>query len=1035
MKTESRKAVEPFLSAAAKAYLSRYDEMSDICFVFPNKRSKSFFLKSLSDNLGDRPMLAPEVLDISEFMTAVSGLEVAPRIDLLFRLYKVYAGLLGKNGMLGTDEDVAGFDRFAPWGEILIGDFNEVEQYCVDASALFANVRDYREIASNFLTEEQMKMIERYFGYRPDSGNVEGFWKSVWQDAPQDSDTPASTLRANFVELWRILPELFEGLIENLEADGLALQGTTFRVAMEKVCDRGRDVLPWSHLVIVGFNMLSTSEARMFDALLKLKDEDGEPFAEFFWDATGPVLSEDSPYKSQASKDIRRYMKRYPAPEWAADFIEASSTGEMPSNITIAAAPSNVAQTKIARKEIKAWIKENKDNNAVETPDRAVIVPDENLLLPLIHSLPADLTAVNLTMGYPLRFTAVSSFVFHLKRLQSRRIPFGDTTGYYHEDLRLFLAHPFIQVVVGTEKANRIISDIGKYHLRIVTPGWMSRQSELLAEMLAPIPADSTPQQTVDYIDGVLTMVDRALRTDSGGLRTINSKMEREQISTYREALVTLLNSIERHSVSMGYMSVFHLVDRLVAGEKVNFEGQPLRGLQIMGLLETRAIDFDRLIVLSMNDKVMPKRSRRRTFLPEALRRGYGLPSSSKAEELYAYYFYRLLSRAREVTLVYDARAGEGMRSGGKSRFLMQLEMLYAGDKVVTDNYSFNLDSRRETLQEIEKTPEVMALLEDFTKDKKEGRNLSPTALMAYCACQLKFYFRFVAGIGDDRAPADYIDDASQGQIVHYAMLNLYFPEGMQNEYLDKDRRILLTPDKIEGLLADRANTERVVTRAVNRIHYKAEKEKELDRPLTGTVAMVAERMVKQIESILRHDLQLARRGRLELAGGEVSGNEKWRAGESPEVNVRYSIDRVDFYNDRMRIVDYKTGHSGVVAKNFEDIFNGNSDAKYILQLLLYSHVLRDRLAGAGKDAPDLIEPVIYPSNTIASDGASSVNIEKENVMLRFGGDKGVSKMFLDRMEELLREIFDSNVPFRANENGSHCSYCAFKDLCGRETS
>ena len=1008
-------ASSTFLGAVASAYVSRYDDMSDICFVFPNKRSGYFFLKNLTESLGNRVMLAPEITDISRFASRLTGLEEASRIDLLFRLYRVYCSIIGRKENLNSKDRLLDFDRFASWGEVLTGDFSEVEQYCVDASKIFENVRDYRNISSNFLTEKQLEIIERYFGYRPAYESVEGFWKTVY-----DGKTP-SQLREKFVELWKLLPELFTGLVENLEKDGVALRGTILRKAMEMAEESDSAGLPWSHVVFVGFNMLSTSEARIFRALSKLKDADGDPYAEFFWDATGPVLGDAKNKKSHAGRDLHRYIKEFPMPAWAMPYINLSNRQEMPPSLTIAASPSNVAQVKIASGIVDSWMKTQADEE-IRDARAAIIVPDENLLMPLLHSLPEGLESVNLTMGYSMRFTAVASFIYHLKRLQTRRRKTGGTIGYYHEDLLLLLAHPLVHVLIGSSKANEINTEIRKRHLRVVTPEWLSHFSEPLARILTPIPADADAEESIAYIDSVLKTIDSALASESESeLRTVNTKMERVQISTYRYALTTLLNSVTLHGIKMNFISVFHLADRLVSGEKVNFEGRPLQGLQVMGLLETRAIDFDHLIILSMNDKIMPRRARKRTFIPDSLRRGYGMPSSTKSEDLYSYYFYRLLSRARNVTLIYDARAGEGMRSGGKSRYLMQLEMVYARGLVRLENHSFRLDAKKAEPQGVTKTEAVMQELSVYKKNEDQ-RYLSASALMNYCMCPVKFYYKNVCGISDDNPPADHIDPITQGNIVHHAMLTLYFPKLKRRRYLAPSERITLTRESLHALLEDKEKIRTAVRHAVNLEHFKL-KGDEIDRELTGAAAIVADRLARQIEDVIRHDMQIAP---IELIGGEFSGKTEWTAVNGHTVNMSYAFDRVDKVGGRLRVVDYKTGSAHVAAESLEDVFTGEYKAKYMLQLLLYAHLLEDFMKekeGAAEDT----QMLIYDLNTIGYDGPVEPTIKKVPVK----GHKEVSGEFLVGMKTMLDDIFNPDKPFEPTGDEAACKFCRLKSLCG----
>lgn len=1028
----------PFLTAVARAYTSTGEPLDDCCFVFPNKRSGTFFLKSLSESLGDRAILAPDVMDVAELMERISQREAPPRIDMLFRLYRVYCALAGKSGALRSEADLLDFDRFAPWGEVILEDFSEVDQYDVDAAALFRNVRDYRDIASNFLTEEQCAIIERYFGYRPAAADVEQFWRSV---GPEED---RSRIKEKFISLWQLLPELYAGLSDDLEADGLAMPGTTFRRALRRVEEEGRAAIGWRRIVAVGFNMLSATEARLFARLRDMRGDDGQPVAEFFWDATGPVLAPEGAAPGNAARAMRRNIRNFPMPEWALPYIAESQTREMPRRIITAASPSNAAQAKIASLQIAEWRAEYGDEMITDART-ALVIPDENLLMPVIHSLPENLPAVNLTMGYSMRYTSTASFIYHLRRLQTRRRRSGGQQGYYHADFRLFLAHPLVHAIIGSDTANGINTSLMRQHLRIATLEWIEERSAILADILRPLPADMDVDGTIAYIDSVLVLADRALAREEedqeereerieedtgeegdqkdGSLPAVNTKIERSQIAVYRMAMSQLQHSVSRHGIEMRFTSVFHLVDRLVAGEKVNFRGEPLAGLQLMGMLETRAIDFDHLVIMSMNDKVMPRRSRKRTFVPDSLRKGYGLPTASQGEELYSYYFYRLLSRARNVTLIYDARAGEGMRSGGKSRYLMQLEMLYARGKVLKRDYSFRLDSRVPKPQGVVKTDSVMEKLGEFLKEK-DGRNLSASALMNYCMCPVMFYYRNVVNLNDDPEPTDYINPITQGNIVHDTMLQLYFPEDRRNTYLKGSDRIMLSRVDLQRILDDREGMERILRANVNRHHFELSPEN-CGRELTGSVKIVAERLLRQVADVVRHDMSLAP---LELIGGEMTGNVRWRAGNSPEVNIRYAFDRVDRTGGRLRVVDYKTGSPHVDAKTIDEVFDGSYGAKYMLQLLLYAHLLEERVrseenAGAGDIAME-----IYDVNSIASGG----------VIPKVGGESVLSHQdvkadFTERMERMLKDIFDPSKDFEPTDDEENCRFCKLKALCGRE--
>lgn len=1004
---------ESFLGALAKAYMQRNYNLSDYCFLFPNKRSGTFFLRHLSEVRHRGVMIAPVVMGINEFTATIADRLPASRLDLIFRLYSIYRSILRKGMSMMQDDDLIDFEKFVPWGEIVLSDFSEVEQYNVDAAEIFRNVRDYREISSNFLTEEQREVIERFFGYTPQAEDVAGFWKSVHGDEEQ------SRLAEKFVELWRVLPELFEALTKSLEDEGLALEGSASRIAYERVAELGRDVLPWKRVVVAGFNSLSTTEALLFKELSLLKDDDGEAYCDFFWDVPGPVLQGDG--GGAAARTMKRLLKNFPEPVWAADAMRDAQVDAMPAEITVFGSPSNVAQVKIASATAGEWQKKFGEK-AVKEARMAIVVPDENLLLPLLYSLPAELKSVNLTMGYSMRYTSVASFVYHLRRLQLRRRIWGDDVAFYHADMKPFLAHPLVHVAIGSDEANKIRGFMAERHRLYISRKEIADFSEVCAEILAPVSFDAGAEESIEYMRNILNIIDIAL-ADGTDVDAINTVLERSQIEVYRFALTRLLESVEQHNVRIEFRGVLMMVDKLLAGEKITFEGEPLEGLQIMGLLETRALDFDRLIIMSMNDKVMPRRARKRTFIPESLRSGYGLPLSAHTDELYAYYFYRMIARAKEVDLIYDSRASDGMRSGGKSRFIFQLEMLHARGKVKEREFSFNLSSHVDNAVALKKSPLVRKELDAF----KPGGNkyLSASAFMKYCSCPVAFYYVMVKGISDDVEVQDAIDSITQGTIVHNVMQSLYLPREKQRKYLKGIDRVLVTAATIDKILeGDRV--EREVQRAVNQAHFKLEGEQARNTPLPAGIKYVAEHLAQQVREALQLDRHTAP---FTIVGLELSGSDVWRLEGAPEVNMKYAFDRVDIVRGRWRVVDYKTGASHIAAEaDFEEFFTGNYKTRYGIQLMTYAALLRERAKKEG-EAIDDVEMLIYDLSLPAEEMATHISIAKEEFPLF----SGIEDTYKSRLSQMLNEIFDADHDLAPAVDADSCEYCHLKTLCGRK--
>lgn len=1004
----------PFLDAVARAYVENFDRLADFCFIFPNKRAGTFFLRSLN-RASDRIFIAPKILSISEFAETLSGRETASRIDLLFRLYNIYRRHIGKSSSMDSAERLLDFEAFRSWGETLIADFSETDQYVVDADALFANVSDYREISSNFLSEEQIRILEQYFGHTPSLTEVEGFWKKV---VPEDS---SSDIKSRFLYLWQMMAPLYHLLNDELAACGLATQGGIYRLALEKIRESGRDALPWQKIIFVGFNALSTSEALIFDELRSLTPHDAEEkisFADFYWDATGPVLESDN---ADAAAFLRLNKKNFPSPAWARPYLQMCRTDRMPDDMRIIAAPSNSAQAKLAAAAVARIQKMKGEVEKIKDARVAVVLPDENLLLPLLYALPESLTEINLTMGYSLKLTSAASFLHHLRRLLGRSRNAGGEISFYHEDLSLFISHPFSHILFGTEQVADLNSEVLRRHMLSVKFSVVKNYLKEKADLLLPQSFGEGVHGAIAFLDNLLDNLDKALAGRNEGV--IKSKIDRSHVSLYRDAIRRLELAVDEHGVEMGLRGVFYLVDRLLAGEKVTFEGKPLEGLQVMGLLETRALDFEHLIILSLNDSIMPRRARRATFIPDSLRRGYGLPYANYQERLFAYYFYRMISRASSVTFIYDARAGEGMRSGGESRYLLQLQYLFAPDSIRRENYRFMLSDSNSAPSEVKKTPAVMEKIMEFAREGSQ-RNFSASALRKYGECQVKFYYETIANLRTDSEPAEFIDAITQGNIIHYTMLQLYFPDRkLQRKYLEE--KIVMRKEDFERILDNEELIRREVRRAINKEHFKLDADR-LDTPLDGAAELVAGHLTQQVKDIIAYDLSLAP---VHLAGGEADYLIRWEFEEGKFVNMKFAIDRIDILNPestqpQIRIVDYKTGASHVKANSEEDIFNGEYDAKNIFQLFLYANLLNRKL---GRD--DDIKLSIYEVNKLNSGGETPPSIGKERIKTH----RELNEWFLKRLNEIISEIFNPEIPFLPTDNEDNCRLCKIRELCGKK--
>lgn len=1018
-----------FLGAVAEAYARQDVDLSEYCFVLPNRRSCTFFLKRLSERLGGRTMLAPEVMAMGEFMARISGLEVAPRVTQLMELYMAYRELRKVSDPIDDEKTLVDFDEFLPWGEVVLSDFSEVDICDVDAQKIFANVVNYRTLSTNPLTPEQMDILEQFLGYRPTGDESERFWTNVEKGQ-------GSVATSRFTELWQLLPGLYTELRKRLEHPGgdpetallpMGLAGTVYRRAMELVLDRGLDAIPWKHVVTVGLDWMSMTEIKLFRELRKIGENRKDPVVDFWWDLTGPVLTARD---SEAGRIIRRQMRAFPMSRWAQEYVAKAARRDMP-DITEVSVPSNSMQTKV----IGEWIDPHAGNMAADVADArvAVVLPDENMLLPLLYSLPDRDMDVNVTMGWSMRYTDIATFLFHLQRTLRHRQKEGGDTIYLASDLRMLLAQPIMQLLFGPEVIIRINTDMDRCHRRVMSWTELDGYSKELGRLLYPLSATAGLKESVAWLEELLRNVDFRL---SQGEADNKNKVERMLIQVYLTSLFQIAAAGEMNGIEMRSGTLFHILQKMVSGEKISFKGEPLEGLQVMGLLETRALDFDRVIVLSMNDKVMPRHARKRSFIPDTLRYGYGLPSTNHQEKLYDYWFYRLLSRAGRVHLVYDARQSDGMRSGGKSRYLMQLEKIYCRETLKRITMKFSNSARADSapVPPVEKTPEIRAMLDEFRADHKgDRRYLSASALNTYIRCPLLFYYRYVKNIGDKTESDGGIDAITQGDIFHDAMMNLYFAKKDQHKLWDNASYIPNPQehdrDYYMRVLNDKDTLRRKMVQAVNRKYHGVKDGPGLDAPLSESVQMVADRLQKQVEAVIRHDADMAAKSPLTVNGVEVAFQDELKVRDDLTVNIKGSLDRVDsLKGGPYRIVDYKTGKVYLdMSKGLDSVFGGGKgdEAKHVFQLLFYARQLEKMTGKRGVDM------CIFDTNGMEhGDGECYISLGTNRAGRNSDGEAFAE--FDSRLADLIGHIFD-DPEFTPASDDAECRYCPMRRLCGKE--
>ena len=976
----------PFLKQVARVYASNErDSLLDYCFVFPNKRSATFFSSFLDEEL-DSAALAPATMTISDFVASFSDKIEANRYEQLFTLFNEYSRL--------PEVDID-FDRFLFWGEMLISDFNDVDRYLVDPKALFVNVKRLKEISANYLTPEQQKVIERFWGEKAPMEHVKHFWKHLDYNDEAGNQT-------KFLKLWEVLLPLYNSFNETLARRGLASSGHLYRKTVEALAGSTGEELPFRRYIFVGFNVLSTSEISMFSSMMKLD------MADFYWDFNSPALRmPDNRARRFIARNIEEFPSRYK--------LDESNINTIP-NIHIIGIPSATGQVKAACSQIERWVKDGSIQNTANAVETAVVLPDESLFIPLIHSMPEQITSLNVTMGFPMKLSPVATLLRSIISLQLRMRRNHGELSFFYEDVKPLLSAPLI-MKADPEGCNAVSEEIAQRRLYQIPATEISRLAPKLERVFVPLGNLARVGSVEDYIFNLCEFLAENLdETD---------RLGRHFIQAYREAVKKLCEAAEEFGVDLSGFALFQLVERAVNSDSVNFIGEPLAGLQVMGVLETRALDFENIIMLSMNERVFPRKHYTRSFIPDALRRGYGMATLDFQESIFAYYFYRLISRARNVTLIYDARRVGGARSNEISRYPAQLLYMF-GEKGVRHSLGIYNGVPSDILPvSVTKDDRIMQKLMLFTAEGSD-RKLSASSINTYINCPLEFYLRYVEDYSEDEEIADYVDFSTFGNILHEVMQRFY--ESFQAERNGKKLPVEISEEMLSRVIDSPGNIEldRLITSTINKCFNRLPKEKQLT-PLAGETLVLSRVFKEAVLEMLRID---RRSTPFTFVAAEKKMKCRMRVNDDLTVNVTQIVDRIDITDGQMRFVDYKTGDDMISSPSVDALFNGDNPqrAKALMQLLFYCHVYRHC---HGDSRP--ITPVVYKMRSIMKEGVrlSSIGVRKEREEIRDYNQ--VYAEFEEALNKKIAEIFNPAVPFTQAGTEHSCKFCQFKSICLRE--
>ncbi len=972
--------MKPFLKLVAEDIIEKYGtQLNDIAVVFPNKRA-SLFLNEQLARLAGKPLWSPAYITISDLFRQHSTLKVADPIKLVCDIYRSFVETTGMSETL---------DHFYGWGQLLLADFDDLDKNMADAQHLFANLRDIHELDDvSYLSEEQKSIIKKFFSNFSDDHNSE--------------------LKQRFLKLWSHFHDIYDNFRQRLSSQGLAYEGMLYRQVVEDA-----DVsFGYRKYLFVGFNMMQQVEQQLCQRLMK------EGKAAFYWDYDDYYMKTDH----EAGHYLRQYLKAFPNELSPSVAEEAYCNMSRAKDVTYMAASTEHIQARY----VYSWLMENERYKAGKRT--AIVLADESLLPAVIHSIPHEVSSVNVTLGYPLSHTTLCSLVKQLVALQTLgRKKDGKT--FRLKYVNKVLSHPYALYI------SPLCAPLAE---RLTEGKVMFPTHELLTEngdqgldlLFAPLSAekDHFNKAFVTYLLSLLRLVGTNAAGESDALF---------QESIYRTyTLVNRLGDlIDAGDLDVDTTTFERLLNQLFDSTTIPFHGEPAEGVQVMGVLETRNLDFEHILLLSCNEGNLPKGVNDASFIPYSLRKAYGLTTVDNKVAIYAYYFHRMIQRAGDVTMTYNSATRDG-HTGEMSRFMLQL--------AIESNYPI-----RRLVMSAGQSPQTQKVMpKEKTAEDVETilarKNISPSALSVYLRCQMRFYYQYVLGLKEPDQVEDEIDSRLFGIIFHRAAQLFYLSFASPSDIvLDKNgeevlvRPLVITQEALKPFVEKDGAIDRFVDSAFSESLFHAKRGK---ADYNGLQLINRQVVIRYLRKMLKIDLR--------LAPFTVMGLEKWVSttcnvstslGERT-ISIGGIIDRLDCVAaggganaasvaQRIRVIDYKTGRdSNTHPKDVESIFDPAQlkyHSDYYMQAMIYSLIVAQ---------DEKLNPAHYPvspgllfiQQAGAADYDPTLGFDKIPILdaAKYRED------FSNRLSSLIAEICDTDVQFMPTDDKKRCEYCPFAVLC-----
>lgn len=959
--------MESFLKlVAADLYKHTEGNLAHTAVVFPNKRAGLFFNEYLAQE-SESPIWSPAYVSISELFRSLSPWEVGDPVKLVCELYKIFRR---------ETQSTETLDDFYFWGEMLISDFDDADKNKVDTDKLFSNLQDLRNIMDDytFIDDEQEEAIRQFF---------QNF-----------SIERRTALKERFISLWDVLGNIYKGFRESLASQNIAYEGMMYRHVIEHL---NVDKLPYEKYVFVGFNVLNKVEHTLFT---QLKDA-GK--AVFYWDYDEFYMKENrQAVTHEAGEFIRRNLRDFPSPLSGELFKNLSK----PKEVHYIASSTENAQARY----LPQWIRNNLTTPEKET---AVVLCNEALLQPVLHSLPAEVKHVNITMGFPLSQTPVYSFLIALLELHTHGFNFKSGR-YTFQSVVTLLKHPYTRQLTG--QAELLEKELTRNNRFYPLPGELGKD-EFLTRLFTPLSGNLNLcirlSETLQQVAGIY-------QANTSGTEDTDAfnQLYRESLFKAYTTINRFRTLIEEDELTVQSETFRRLLVKVLSATNIPFHGEPAIGMQVMGVLETRNLDFRHLVLLSVNEGQLPKSGGDSSFIPYNLRKAFGMTTIEHKIAVYAYYFYRLLQRAERITLMYNT-SSDGLNRGEWSRFMLQF--LIEWPHPITRQFLEAGQSPQGTSPiTVEKTPDVMRRMQSlFDVRANPKAKFSPSALNYYLDCPLKFYYRYVAGLSAPDEVSAEIDSATFGSIFHYAAEHIYKDLTTHGKVINKEA--------LETLLRNEVKLQDYVDTAFKKLFFNVPQN---EKPEYNGVQLINSAVIaRYLKQLLQNDLRYAP---FTFIASEMEVDEPIDI-QTPKGVIKSRIggiiDRMDSKDGTLRIVDYKTGGDADTPPHVESLFIPDKKrSNYVFQTFLYAAIM------CRKQPTMKIAPALLYIHRAATETYSPVIQMGEPRKPKEAVEdfSKYEKEYRERLQGLLEELFNPEKSFTQTEIIEKCTYCDFKALCKR---